>query len=204
MSSIFEPIVDGGMVEAAARDTIQEWIETYLAEVERQRGLKPRSLPKPRSYSVATVLEKWPEDQLPAVVLVSTGIADRPRRKGSGGYDVPWALGIGVVVSARNQEAANSLAKRYTAAIRTLLLQHPSMGGFATGVEWMDESFDDVPAEKRRTLAGGIVTFRVDIANAVNAQGGPATVPADPYAVPAGWPTADTVDVDIEQEAIAA
>jgi hypothetical protein len=201
--SIFDLVVDGSMVEAAARETLDEWFPTYLAELERQRGRDARSLPLPRSYHTAPTFETWPEDQLPAVVIVSPGLAGAPVKNGRGRMHAPWALGIGVVVSARDQASTNEIAKLYAAAVRALLLQRGSLGGFAAETEWVDERYDDLPAAGERTLGAGQAIFVVQVENVVYANGGPVAVPDDPYATPAGWPLVQTTQIETERETIA-
>src|SRR5690606_7735445 len=78
--SIFGPIVTGADVERAALDTLKTWAPEYLAWVERATGREPGSLARPRSWVNSTSIDRWPEEQLPSVLLLSTGLAEEPAR----------------------------------------------------------------------------------------------------------------------------
>lgn len=201
MGSWFGPIIGGEQLEVAVKDTLKLWLPTYLAEIERQRGLDPRSLPMIRNFTFANELEKFPEDQLPVAVIISPGIGgDLPTMDGEGQYTAKFICGIAVIVSADTQTNTNRLSKMYGAAIRACLLQQPSLGGFASGVEWQDERFDDIPSEDRRSLAAAQEIFHMEVSGITNERLGMAVPPDDPYAVPAEWPEAETVQVSIDKE----
>ena len=205
MDEVFGPLVTGADVERAALDTLKLWTPEYLAWVERKTGRTPRSLPAPRSWVTASSAERWVEEQLPSVLLLSTGLAEPPRPDGRGIYTATFALGLAVVVSARDAEAVNELAKLYTATYRKLLLDRSSLGGLADGVEWVDERYDALPGDpkRRRQLASGQVVFRVEVPNVVSAGAGPATPRTDPYPTPyPDAPQVATADVRVQPEAI--
>jgi hypothetical protein len=85
-TSAIGPIVSGHDVEQATLAVLRRWMPTYLAEAERQTGRVVGSLPVIRGWTVATTFDKWPEDQLPAIVLISPGLASPPDADGSGEY----------------------------------------------------------------------------------------------------------------------
>ena len=99
--SIFGRIVTGDDVETWALNLFRRWMGTYLAEVERQHGLQAGHWQRPRAYVRVLSFDKWPEDQLPAVMLVSAGIAGPPIKHGDGKIAARWLLGLGVLCSAR-------------------------------------------------------------------------------------------------------
>lgn len=201
MTSIFGQIVDADQVEAAVLETLRKWLPTYLAEIERQRGITPPgSLPRPRSWTVASSLDKWPDHPLPAVFAVSPGLAEEPLRTSRGGYRAPWGVGVAAVVSAKDRAASRRLAAMYGAAIRTCLLQHRSLAGFATGLDWIDEDLDNAPPEQARTLAIAQELFVVTVDRVLDPAAGPAQPdpeadPTEPYD---DWPTVQTTDLDVE------
>lgn len=177
-------VITGRDVELAALALLQRWSGTYLAEMERQSNRAPGSLPRVRSWATAADFETWPEDQVPRVLLVSPGLLEAPKASGHGEYRVKWSLGLGVVVSAATMAETMVLAKLYTAALRVCLLQHQSLEGFAAGVEWLDENYDDLPSIDTRSLGAGQAIFAVEVDDVSRRWGGPAT-PSDP-------PTPDT------------
>jgi hypothetical protein len=183
--TIFGAIVHGGHIEAAALDTLRSWLPTYLAELERQTGRSPGVLPSVRSWSLVARFGLETDDQLPAGMLVSAGLAFEPTKGGAGMYSATWLLDVAVVVSARDEGATRELAMIYCAATRAVILQRPALGGVAAGIDWVDERYDDL-SESGRYLAAGRNTFRVFVADVLSANAGPVRPdpkpdPLDPY-----------------------
>lgn len=192
--SVFGPIVSGATVEAAALATLRKWMPTYVRETCRQAGRDP--LPDPRGYTLASTFDRWPEDQLPAVVVVSPGWVGRPRHSGTGGAMVPWGLAAGIVVSA-TPEATRENAQLYVAAVRTALVHHESLGGLALGLDCVDEDYVPPFAFGRtRTLLALQASFVVTVDDAFmygHGPDGPWGPPPDPPnpTDPPNWPEAD-------------
>lgn len=201
--SIFGPVVHGGDVEAAALDTLQTWLPTYLAELGERAGHTRGALALPRSWTVASGIdERFPENALPALAVSAPSLSGEPERRGDGTVWASYGLGVGIVVTASTQVAVESLSRIYTAAVRVCLLQKklPTLAGFE-GINWIAESYDevDVPREKRRSLASGIVSFDVQLSQAVDVFAGP-TEPAPraaPHVYDASLPTVLTADVTV-------
>lgn len=204
MSSIFKNIITRQDVEIRVRDTIKTWIDSYLAEVERQNGLNVRQLPRPRSYTRRNEFERWPEDQIPAVIVISPGLTAPPVANGSGQFRGYWGVGVAVITEGQDTDNTRDLAGYYTAAIRALILQRPSLGGFAMGVTWEDERYDDISdVEMGRTLASGQVVFQVEVEDIVSTKAGPVTPDTPPVTPPDDsptWPVATVVTADVEME----
>jgi hypothetical protein len=196
----FGPWLDGTDVERAALETLQLWTPEYLAWAERATGRTARSLPEPRSWVTSSDIERWPEETPPTVLVLSTGLAEPPARDGQGLYRATFDLGVAVVVSARTRRETEALAKVYTAALRNALLQHATLGGFAAGIEWVDEEYGVLSGQNRRQLAGGQATFRVDVRDAVASRSGPIAPRPDPYEPAPDDPTATSVEVEVDPE----
>jgi len=189
------PIVSGRDVELAALALLRRWSGTYLAEAERQRGYAPGQLPRIRGWATSSDFEKWPEDQLPCVLLVSPGLAEAPRPDGAGFYRASFSLGFAVIVSTATMEETAIKAKLYCAAHRACLLQHSSLEGFAAGVTWVDETYDDLDSIDTRSLGAGQAIFSVEVHGFAARWNGPTTpseppdpdtdpLPTDPYVQP--------------------
>lgn len=202
--TIFKPIITRQEVELRVTNTLKDWIDTYLAEVERQNGLDVRQLPRPRSYSRRNEFDHWPEEQIPAVIVVSPGLVGRPVANGSGEFRGQWGVGVAVIAEGQDVNNTRDLVGYYTAAIRALILQRPSLGGFAMGVTWEDERYDDISdIDVGRTLASGQVVFQVEVEGIVSTKAGPVTPdtpPVDPPPVSPTWPIATQVTADVELE----
>lgn len=202
--SIFGRIVSGYDVEVWCVDLCKRWLSTYLAEKEEQDGLARGVLARPRGYVIASSLDKMPEDQLPAIVLVSVGLAERPLKEGGVGgmYRARWEMGVCAIVSARNQTESHALAARYMSSLRTLFIQRPSLDGHAAGVDWLGEQYDQLDFDDARSIDAGFGQFTVEVENVATANAGPATPddPLDPDTDPwAQAPVVETTDVLVEK-----
>lgn len=197
--SLFGPIIDKEAVEVAVRDHLVDWMPTYVAEMERQRGLNPGDLEAVREYVCTSDFKKWPEEALPTVAVICPGLDGEPSKDGSGDYTAPWQVGVAAIVAASDTALTRKAAGLYAAAIRGAILQHQSVSGLASGVDWVGERYDDIPEESGRTLASGQVIFRVWVPETIRANDGPVEPDVNP---PTDWPTADTVDVQVQKEDI--
>jgi hypothetical protein len=203
--SIFGPIVSGGDVEDWCFAVLQRWSCTYLAEVERQHGIPAGSLPLPRGWVPAPTFEKWPEDQIPAVVLTCTGTTEPPLKNGDGSYRARWAVRLAVLCSASTQALSRRLAQLYLAAHATILTQRPSLEGHAAGVRWLGEDYTLIDHADSRSLWAGEGQFTVEVDGVRCANAGPVT-PSDPQAVCTDpwtpWKTVESVHIDLNDEMI--
>lgn len=203
--STIGPIITGRDVELAALAVLKRWGSTYLAEAERQSGRTEGTLPRIRAYTTAPDFEKWPEDQLPCVLLIAPGLADPPNASGTGAYRARWSLGIAAIVSTARADDTAELGKLYVATLRTCLLQHQSLEGFAAGITWLDENYDDLPSIDTRSLGAGQAIFAVEVEDVSNRWHGPVSPdepPADPLAPLPDDPTATSVEVTTEPHSI--
>jgi hypothetical protein len=201
LDTIFGRIVTGADVEDWVFACLQTWSCTYLAEVERQHGITPGTLPDVRAWVPTHTFDKWPEDQVPAVFVINTGLAERPVKGGDGAFYVRWQMQIGVLTSARTEAQAHKLAQLYLAAHRVLLLQRPSLDGMADGTEWIGEGDMPLNFDDTRTLAARVGTFVVTVDRVCFANQGPVT-PAEPL-VPCTdpwpqWSTAQLVEIEVD------
>jgi hypothetical protein len=198
--SIFGPLVVETDLTNAVIAKLKLWLPTYVAEVERQQNLDPRSLPLPRSYSIRTTPTKWREDQTPAVIAVSPGLFGDPERDGEGQWRAPWGVSVITVTAAVDQENTDYASKMYAAAIRGALLQNQPVDDAGSTVRWLDEEYTDIPTDRDRSLAGARVDFELLVPCAVDEQAGPwpgSDPPEDPYAVPPGWSTVTDPDLTV-------
>jgi hypothetical protein len=196
--SIFGDIKPGTLAEAGVGATLARWMPTYLAEIKLQVDLD-YDLPPPRSYSNrASEPNNWPEDQLPGVLVVSPGMTGRPSREGDGTYRALFGVVVGIVSTASTKQATNFNNKLYAAAARAILLQQPSLGGIASAVDWIDESYDETPDDAERSLAVATLAFDVEIQNVVNRLAGPSTPDEpDPDMPGSEWPIVLTTFLDV-------
>lgn len=197
---IFGPLVLWTDVGNAVTLTLQTWYETYLEMVSRKIGQPSGWLPSPSSYVVTNDTNHFPEDQPPTVVVSVPGTMDRPKRDGQRLYRTCWDVRVTVFATAIDRESTESLVGYYGGATRALIVQKASLGNFAEGVEWLGEYYDTKISDRdQRTLGSCENRFSVDVRDVVKVFGGP-TVPIT--SVPADWPTATNVKVQLAPTAI--
>jgi len=160
-------------VENAVEATIREWIGEYTAELRDQYGDLCPELPPIRSYGTRSEAQKWVDDQLPAVVIVSPGVDGEPLVSGDGWIEAPFRVGVIVFCSGQTEKDTRNRAQGYSAAIRGLLLQKTGLGGIATSTKWETEDFTPGPTEKGRTFGAAVVEFVFTIACVTNRRMGP-------------------------------
>lgn len=203
MTDIFGDIIIATQLEEAVVATLEAWFPVYIREIELQLGIPTDALPLPRSFITTDKIERSNTDQLPAVVVVSPGLSghNRPQQEGDGSFRVPWGISIGVFVSGKDRTSTKNLIRQYVGICRAIMLQKQSLGGFADGTTWLDESYDDNFAfVDQETIGAGSVIFEVWVAGVVTRFGGPAVVfgppPApDPVEQPGQqWPPVSTVE----------
>lgn len=198
---IFGTLILATQVEDAAQKTLETWMSTYLRRVERLISREAFWLPNPGSYEATNSFDHWPEEQLPAILIMCPGIAGRPTRDGERNYRVPFKLDIGVVVSADTRKNTERLAKYYAGALRNLIVNKGSLEGFAIGTVWIDENYKNNKSERtQRTLTCAELTFETEIYGVVKALAGPATVPTEPATEPPNNPTVRGGKVTIKPE----
>lgn len=205
--SIVGNIVTGNQVASAAVAWINTWFSTYLAELEEADATRDRmDLARPFSVQVNTERNKFSEDRLPAIICVCPGLAERPVKDGEGKFRAKWILGVACVVKGRDRQTTDEICSMYTAAVRTLLVQKPSLGISGRGVEWVDEDYDELDSDDRRTLKAGLLTFWVEVGDVVTAGIGPVgdTPPVPPSDPLPDWPTVaqDKTFLTIDSEGI--
>lgn len=212
MTSIFGAFVAGWQVEQAMKAHLREWMPDYLPHYYRQaQELLGRSLPpfpEPRSYTtVPRDPERWKEDQLPAILVVSPGLAERPRQDGGGNYRGIYELSVGAICSAgdgdEEGEAISKLfADLYFTAAAMICLDKPSLGGVVedTTIETVEN--DWFTGARNRTLAATAGSFNVTVPSLLTVTGGPPAHLEDPSTDPGDFEEAETTHLELRKEGI--
>lgn len=152
----------------------------------------PFPMPVPRTWERLPSFETIAERQSPAVVVTTPGLTPG-RRDGDGDYTVRGVVAVFAVVRGRDYHETADRVAGYVAAIRLALLNDPAAVG-ATGVVWTEEAYDELAADRDRTIGAGRVTVAYDLA----APGTFDALPADLLPPDDRAPTALTTDVDVE------
>ncbi len=202
--NLYGRIVSATAVEHAVVASLNIWLDGAIGELERVDGYTPGSIERPHGIVTGSQFEKWPEDQIPVILVINAGLAGTPVRRADGVYDTAWLVGCAPVVSDVDQKGTRDLALTYTAALRMALLQHAKLtspvnpSGFAHYVDWRGEDYTDIPFLASRSLMAGRVIFEVGVEAAVTQQAGPRTPPADPKVDPGNWPNVGEPTVTVQ------
>lgn len=198
--SIFGRIITDDQVEDAVKVVLQKWMSTSLAEVERQVGLPAGHYKRPSdgSYHVRNDFDKLPEEMLPFVIVVSTGLESSPTKNGRQQFDASWAIGVAAIASSIRQDESRRYAYRLGAAIRASLVHHQSLdgalGGTVTGVRWLDGRNNELPQPEpgERSIWATRQVFAVDVKDVLTQSAGPrkpeAVPKPDPLQPYGDWP----------------
>jgi len=199
---VFGPIFDGSLLTRAVMATLKAWMPTYIQEIEYQRGWDRGEIPPPRTYAERWRFDSYPDDKIPAVIVVSPGMTEQPRKDGDGTVSGWWALGVGVIAAASTEDNSERLAKVYGAAVRSILSQKGWLDESweFNGTEILDETYGEVPdIEQARTMRSAQVIARTQVMDMWNLRGGPAS-PADPDTQPGSqWPEVESVFTTIQR-----
>jgi len=204
-NTAFEPLVAASDVEDAVIALLQNWLPTYVWEIERQHGQTPGQLAAPRSYLISSEAEKMPEDQLPAIIVASPGTTDPPLADGDGVYTARWGIAASVMIAARGNRLALRLARLYAAAIRGALIQQQQLDGLALRrVDWLGERYDRLESIDDRTICIGSVDLAAEVDDVLTRHAGPLEPLMPPEPAPGlgspQWPTVQTTDTQIVKQ----
>lgn len=192
----FGKIISAKAVEQAVAASLNIWISDYLGELERVEGYTPNAIQRPRGVITSSEFSKWPEDQIPVVVILNLGLAGKPERHADGKYDASWLVGIAAIVSDRDHSSTRDLGFTYLTAIRAAILQHKMLksdlhpDGFANFSMWHDETYGDIAFNESRTLGAGRCIFEIGVEDVMTEFAGPRVPYDDPTLEPADWPAA--------------
>jgi hypothetical protein len=194
--STIGPLFSAHLIEESAIETLQTWLPTYAAEAKAQYGLE---LPEIKSWGLTpSTYDKFPEQALPALVVVADGIGKggEPEEYAGGHYRASWALGVAVAIQHPDMNKARKIAQIYGAAVRGALLQRRSLGAGGRVSRWIDEGYPYATKEKR-TRAAAENVFLVTQDEVVNWRQGPKG-DEPPEETPATYPEITEVGVDVE------
>jgi hypothetical protein len=162
----YGPLVGFTDVEKALIDHIKGLIHPWLGARERQQGIAPGTLARPRSYIRKQTFTALPgQEQTPAIIVVSDGFLDPTRRAGTGSHSAFLRFAVAAFVMANEQEQTRDLAGHYQAALIGLCLKHRTIGPGMYVSALRDLKVDDVDEEAagRSMCAVRIeLTYQVD------------------------------------------
>lgn len=200
MTNPFGPVFNFTQVERWILDTAELWFPTYLAEAERQAGEPERTFAPVKSFITANEWDSWPEEHLPCMLVMDTGLGEAPRRTGEGKWSVRRLFGVSLIVQATTRSDVRWSSGLYGAAARSLLLQHQSLGhpDHIGGLDWTDERPAPIPSDDTRNIGAQIALYVVDIKNVAD-EGGVPRGPQFPETPPSAEPYTPPDDLPVVQ-----
>jgi hypothetical protein len=192
-SALYGPLVSRNHVAFAVRDTLKDYMPSWLGEV-RRRYAYPTAFPMPKSWLLVDEITDEPLGRTPLVLMTVRGMPDGLQAGGDTETGV-WAVALACFVEAKSkgatgltstaQEQSGWLAGEYGAVIRAVLKQQGDLGGLAAGVAITSETYDDLgPGSEGRQYASARLTFDVTVSQVVDSHAGPDTPPDDPDETP--------------------
>ncbi len=181
MPSLFGEIVSPWDVEQAAVKTLSIWMNEYLAEIERKRGLAKRTIPRiptPESVHGGPDLERWEQAIMPEVIVVCKTVGG-PELRGSGGYAQGYDLTVGCLWIGQGSTLAEApweeprAVASYLGAASMLLVQQPTLGGLTERLVMTVPPSVTVPDPDRRNIALATTQFTAWVATIIEEGKGP-------------------------------
>lgn len=104
----------------------------------------------------------------PAGAITSPGLASDPTRHG-GRIDAVWRVVVGIYDRDADHTATAHRTRVWAGLVRACVLRNPRLGGIASGVTWVGERYEVIPARAAaRTLGGCAVSFNVSAKDVVD------------------------------------
>lgn len=171
------PVIGGAHVADAADATLRAHLPATVADVAAAHGLELAVPRDPQDYQLVTTADAVRAVDRVMVAVASPGLTAPPRRFGDGTYDARFSLVVSAFARAGDYAGTLRSAWAYAVAVRTVLLQNPTLGGLASGVEWLAEDVAPVggDASTARTLALAVVEFDVLVPGVADENGEPST-----------------------------
>lgn len=130
---------------------------------ERPRPEKPYVVPK--RWDQVPVLEVIQSASFPAAAITSTGVVGTPRTSRTG-IDATFLVRVGIYDRGSDYSATASRVRTWAALVRALGVRNPTLGGVASGVRFVTESYRQLASkDAARTIGGCAVDFHVDARN---------------------------------------
>ncbi len=188
-------------VERAVIGQLQTWLNTYLAEVEnREPGYERGDIRRPRTWQSDVDVDKLPEAQVPAVVVVVG--AENPQSDGRY-LNSTLSLVVGVMLRGSTRAQGRDLARLYTAAIKGALLHRPDVGGTVHRLTYDGAAYGETTGDTGVTAANATLSFTAVVGNTLDLYAGPETPlpsPPDTDTWPdyPDWGVVDETHVDVQ------
>lgn len=180
----YGPTYGANNVQSAVVTTLEKWMPTYIAAVNRNVGTE--ALYVPIDYRHRPDYRTLPKSHNVAAVLVSVpGTSSEPLQQQ---YTIrsDWRAEVQIFIyGTKDWQQTEAFTQAYATCVRTLLIQQRALGGFAQTTKWDGEQYHEGEHNSGRTIGIATVRFVVTVGSVMNPMGGP---PAPDFAA-TGTPT---------------
>lgn len=220
LGEIFGQIVTRRDVELALVSFLQAWIPTYVAEMERQAQIAPRTVPLPpdqdKSYRGGLDWDSWEQAWSPVFIVNPQAMGSPERQYGPGVYLQPFQVDCCVNFVATNQirdlvadgkglleDNARQYADILGMAACAALLQHGQIGKWPSGAPISTKTYLSrypvtvYPYPKDRRVARSQFSVVMLVDGVVREAGGPPAPYLDPYQDAPDYPIVNTINVTL-------
>jgi hypothetical protein len=116
--------------------TLELWLPTYLKHVASERNLA-YAIGLPEHYANVVQDDEWPDYSLPAILVATARTQNQLEIMADGSYTAEWLVQVSAVVRGQDAASTRENASYTELALRQALVQHPSLGGYATKTRWL-------------------------------------------------------------------
>ena len=164
-NTAFGPIIGGTSVQEAVYNTLQEWLPSYIAETNRQLG--SAVLQNVTEYRHRPEFRTLPKDVQCAILVVVPGTSGTPANY-QDSTRANWKVEIDAFIyGTKDWQETQALTSAYAACIRTCIVQHRDLGGFAETSKWMGEAYFEGEHTALRTTGLAKINLEVTVGNNV-------------------------------------
>jgi hypothetical protein len=187
VTSIYERIITDDQVEDAVMETLKKWLSTELRVIEEDLGLVAGHYQRPQSWGVHGDFDKFPEEAMPSVIVISLGAAD-VGREGNKKIRTAYDIAVAVFASSTDFNKSRLFAYRLSGAAKAVMIHRQSLDGAldgtVRGVNHTGGQNGEMPVDGERTVWASRQTYSVEVANTITMSAGPSapdsTPPPDP------------------------
>jgi hypothetical protein len=186
-NNAYGPLYGGHSVQEAFYNTLQEWLPSYIAEMNRQIGSEV--LYEPFEYRHRPDYRTMPRGVSAAILVEVPNTIGVPQVYNNA-IRTNWRVVVMVYVyGTKDWQETQALTSAYATAVRAAILQHRGLNGFAQTTNWEGEQYLEGDHTSGRTTGVAHIKFAVTVGNVTNVFGG---VPTPEYAAEGAISTPST------------
>lgn len=200
---IYGPLIGAPYASRAMLDTIQAWSPWYIAEVGARFGITDVLVPF-EHWDALYDVRAMPAGLTAAcwVSAPNTDPKNPPELQGDGTYWATWLVDANIVARGLEWDQTGYMLQAYALAVRSLVVQHRSLGGLVTNTAWQGEGYKEIEHTARRTTGYAVVRFAVKVNGVTSVSAGPRTLPTSGPPATDTNPTIDDVTVTIQKTGV--